>query len=818
MSEVTEVRPAKKIAVVVVHGVADQQQSESARQIANLLADLCPLGTYSTFQEEKIRVALDPVTVPEVEPLRRSPFEERNHDAILRHRGTPPPVEPDQGFMRDQLRGYYPEGGPRVFETVRLDGVRNETGCRVHVYEAYWADLSRLGKSAFAFFGALYQLLLHLPSLGRNAVDYARAENGNAGLWRPFSWFHRWSIRWLTLFIVVFNLVLASLILPALAPRLTRPPAPPKPPQKVNAVPACCGLSAIAERPGRPEDQKPTLVNNLAHAALALAFIGIAAWVLRRRRPPGWIWALAPIAAAAAGWGVADVVCRWWTPQRVLVFEAWAISALLIWALLAGYESMRRGARLVGGIALLATGAALLKQLSTADGSEDSLSHAVIRTLQIVNMALQLTWRIHVPWLLITIVIGLLCWATTAKAWKRRAWNTIWTARTTLTLSTALFANLTLAIWAAIFTGVQQILPSNKLFQPLDMGECLTRFFCLNTAAVTPAKYLQNTLMVSASRGFINITIIFGIFALAAIWAIFPSVLAEKNPLKKQDSATSRMRALGVWLSRGLNFIPAAAEIFALLLVVGVGIVWFQTVSCDPPAESSWKAISAAGALLLLLIGARFWLPGAKAALDVILDVDNYLRQHPKNNTPRARIAERCASLFRFLLDRDQCGHQYDQVVIIAHSQGTIITADLLRFLKQENDPLSADLQAKNPAFFTMGNPLRQLYARAFPGLYPWVWQPQGPQPDDLAVTEWVNAYCSGDYVGRIVWRELNDPRIWDRRDTDPQCEGNPTVDAIAAGVEQMCIGEGAHTHYWDQHGGDIAWKLDQLIAARCSR
>jgi hypothetical protein len=25
-------------------------------------------------------------------------------------------------------------------------------------------------------------------------------------------------------------------------------------------------------------------------------------------------------------------------------------------------------------------------------------------------------------------------------------------------------------------------------------------------------------------------------------------------------------------------------------------------------------------------------------------------------------------------------------------------------------------------------------------------------------------------------------------------------------------MGEGAHTHYWDRHGHDTAWMLDQLI------
>jgi hypothetical protein len=29
---------------------------------------------------------------------------------------------------------------------------------------------------------------------------------------------------------------------------------------------------------------------------------------------------------------------------------------------------------------------------------------------------------------------------------------------------------------------------------------------------------------------------------------------------------------------------------------------------------------------------------------------------------------------------------------------------------------------------------------------------------------------------------------------------------------EEMCIGAGAHTHYWDQSAPDIAEKLDDLI------
>jgi hypothetical protein len=807
----------KKVAVVVVHGIADQQPSDSARQIANLLTDLCPLGTYSTFQEEKIRIPVEPVKAGGETAGHRSPFEERNADAILRHRGTPPDATPEQGFMRDQLRDY--ADGPKIFETVRLDGTRNksdernEPACSVHVYEAYWADLSRLGQSIFVFFEELYQLLLHLPSLGRNAVDYARAENDNKGLWPLFSWLHRWSVRWLTLFIVVLNLTLASLALPLLVPRLTRTGPPSAPKQTMAMTPCCRFLAPAASAESRCA---PPVVNLIGHVLLALAAIGFAAWLLHRRRPvPAWLWVLAPAIGAAAAWVVADAICCGWGAARLLIFEAWALSAFLIALLLATYGRMRRGAPLIGAILLLATGAALFWRLCAALSSEEGLSEAVVQVAQLIDILLRVVWFIHVPWMLLTFLAGILCAATTNASSRRQAWNTAWTSRVTLTLSTALFANLTLAVWTAVFKTVQNIVPATAVYRPIFIEGPLPNLLCVSATPTTINDFLRQTLMVSASRAFILITIVFAVFVLGAVWSILPSVLVEKNPVRKQEESPVPMHALGVWLTRGLSFIPWIAEVFTLLFAATMWIAICRT--CTTPPENSWKAISAAAALLVALIGARFWMPGARGALDVIIDVDNYLRQHPKDNTPRARIAARFASLFEFVLDKDRCGHTYDSVVIVAHSQGTVIVADLLHFLKLETHPLSAALADKNVAFFTMGNPLRQLYSRAFSGLYPWVW-PQGrPDLNDVGVAEWVNAYYSGDYVGRFVWEDKALPSMWYRRDADPQNIDRPSVHPISPGIEQMCLGEGAHTHYWDDRGGDdVAWKLNKLIAARC--
>src|SRR5207302_2013350 len=86
---------------------------------------------------------------------------------------------------------------------------------------------------------------------------------------------------------------------------------------------------------------------------------------------------------------------------------------------------------------------------------------------------------------------------------------------------------------------------------------------------------------------------------------------------------------------------------------------------------------------------------GFRPVLGVILDVDSYLREHPRQANPRARICARYASLLRFLCNwsdpRD--GGKYQAILIVAHSQGAVITADLLRFLRRERNLQKQDGQ-----------------------------------------------------------------------------------------------------------------------------
>ena len=167
----------------------------------------------------------------------------------------------------------------------------------------------------------------------------------------------------------------------------------------------------------------------------------------------------------------------------------------------------------------------------------------------------------------------------------------------------------------------------------------------------------------------------------------------------------------------------------------------------------------------------------------------------------------RYASLLAYLRERG-----YARIVIVAHSQGTVISADLLRYLRAQGRlrEVSGDVTL---ALVTVGSPLRDLYAEHFPLLYPWMgarapeFGAAGPAASEVGAVEWVNAFRSGDYVGRAIWT--------------PQDRGFPIAVVGAAGMveaertadrTEFCLGAGAHTHYFSDDAVALAIEIDRLI------
>jgi len=312
---------------------------------------------------------------------------------------------------------------------------------------------------------------------------------------------------------------------------------------------------------------------------------------------------------------------------------------------------------------------------------------------------------------------------------------------------------------------------------------------------------------------------------------------------------------LGRWLTRTCRYLDLLMKLLigaAVMVVVLVALdMWFTRWDAYPVPELRelvrWVrdqsqqalspltlAVTAAGATAAITaLGGLLsrYLPGLRAPLDAALDVDNHFREFPRKGIPRSRIFARYAALLRHVQ-----GQGYDRIVIVAHSQGTVLTAELLRYLQARADNLSdggeAALLGRALAgrvhLMTAGCPLRQLYASRFPVLYPWVMQEQkqaqlpkvivGPTLASVGVQRWVNIYATGDYVGRWLWSRPPDP-AHDRSDTilddagRPQDVYEPPASAAAALAQlaqagaqfDVCVGCGAHTHYFD---------TDQLLAA----
>ena len=133
-----------KIAVIAVHGVADQSPHDSARAIANLL--LNPKQTdkqiqYTPFEESTLRIGVRPVIVSQNPPkLEPAPKQNPIRAEQLQNCDQIPDAQPSHAeclthientldhngheFIWKQVHQYKGEGVKSTYETVRLEGSR----------------------------------------------------------------------------------------------------------------------------------------------------------------------------------------------------------------------------------------------------------------------------------------------------------------------------------------------------------------------------------------------------------------------------------------------------------------------------------------------------------------------------------------------------------------------------------------------------------------------------------------------------------------------------------------------------------------------
>jgi hypothetical protein len=801
----------------------------------------------------------------------------------------------DYQYMLTQLAGY--RGSPgRKFSTIRLESER-EPGSpkpQVHIYDAHYSDLSKQQNSIVSFFFAFYQLLFHLGGLSLLAVYWAEAENTEDSghrwrlRWRLLSTIHAVSVRLLIMFIPLLNLSLLAIGISAFADKLDGLAAM----ISGGTLSALLGLAFVVwwqREAGSP--RRPVLW-------AAIPFIGICGGI-----------ALFTTLASLDRW--CPPAPRFHT--RVVVLTWLVLAGIGVGLIGYQFSKMRPGACLVACATYFGNvGFFLWYFFRFSHSNSGFAAPAVFVTTRLLFGEMALCWLLCLFSAMGFWLLGLFCKATTVDEDRKcRARSALRTGRLAFAIPASLFLVVTLALWSGIVSYgshklhifetvsdltqqpewfgskyVSWLIPDvkevdvwvNRVNGPESSAQGAPPALCGTCTGVKPEpekvscpwdNYLTGLLLMSMTPGIPITLVLLGFSFLLLVCTVAPSVLYEISPLSAQESTNAKARAAGDWLSRGLDNTAVLVRLawFAIVPVqLAFGILhllsWHNVLPQDSSicnfvvfmSESTLPLIKGTGTIVVISAAAvaAGLLKYGSTILDTILDVDNYLRISPKEETPRACIAERCTSLLRYIAaplhDRG-----YDRLIIVGHSLGSLVTADLLRFLKTSYHPrkngkrphacdptLNAyGFNGSEPSipiyFLSMGNPLRQLLNRFFPHLYAWVARqpdnsspvteltdagdtpmaqiPAGslPNPRSMCVKGWLNAYRSGDYVGRFLWLGP-----WLARNQDANCGGDVFVgkggDGGPATRAEMCIGIGAHTHYWDRTAPDIAAVLETLI------
>jgi hypothetical protein len=757
-----------RVAVIVVHGVADQEPGRPSAEIADLLANLNDAGApaYASFVGESVRIPVRPLPIPDDFRRGAATFADRAAGLRAMKRQTTEPVDTNIEFMSALIAAYELGGPAETFETTVLRSTRHGRAdtfqpVETDVFEMFWADLSRLSQNWLSIFTELYQLLFHLGSLGVHVVTAAQiAEADQTANW-PWAWWTR--------------------------------------AQRASANALAVGM----------------LVPNLMLAMLTA--------ILALRWTPGIS-------------RVADTV-----PMALV---ALAVGGSLLWLLMRSYSRYRPGALRVFSAMGGAVSGVYVGSLFLHRGDEPLLQAATVNAAELAYLLLSgaFVWLIVNAW----IAVVMACYVATRPGASRPKMRRVaWTAALTLSLQAIVFSIVTTFAWAAIALLLSQVFDGFASAQhtPLLLGGLVR-----GTDGSLGA-FVEVLIHDSAGIGF-GLTV--GLTVLATLIVLFYVVPAAWLEVFTPPEGADGTRG-GRRLSKGFRVMRSGGWLlfFGIVIALPVGTVASvgEQFGLTPHLDvlrfwTNEVLLWAGGALLAgatTMIAFRARLKSLalqmRNGIDIALDVDNYLREHPRSSTPRARIAARYVSVLRHILRQG-----YDRIVIVAHSQGTVITADLLRYVTWNETHAPgyrdkaglANLATTPITLFTMGCPLRQLYGLRFPHLYGWARFedavgganggviPPGccPSPAAIGVDRWVNAYRSSDYVGRQLWR-LDDSadlfRSSPARNGQPWAVGPFPVVACENATSppssrEFCIGRGAHTHYWDGTAPQIALELDTLI------
>lgn len=815
----------ERVAVIVVHGIADQQRADTGADLAVQIAAV----HRGDLQRSDVPLEVTPLdpAVPYarwdpqgvLERSAKSLRQSLRSDFLDPRLGERPAAAgaaaPGAALRNSAAREAEPQldNGVRFTDyllakaaSVRSAATPHERyemachtvrspGRETTVHEMYWADLSRLRGSAARVLTEFFTLLFHLSKLGADTLSLAEVAAPPNAVRRWLARSHRWA-NW------IFSRVLALLFLQLLVCALVMVPAALMVGHDRNAGLGGALLAGAAIAVGCVYRARMSWARAFWAGLVGGLVLGAGVWV----RP------------GAGGWAV--LLCGF---------------ALLLWAYRSFLGYCEERFRAVYGVGLVLMGvtlAAMTWGAYTHDvpGAGPRLVAGAMRAVEIL-LLLQLSgWVLMAGLVAVAVVLGE--WSCRGPDGHAQRQSVV-TARLGLFVSMGIFVAIVMTVWALVAKPLEGMVeglhyaPWWFADMTVDGRMQAARFLALRFSASTDT-FAVVAVMLLALLGFVALIFL-------------PSVLVEVR-LGVLFSAAR----LGHWLTAGYRALDRLVRWWSWLITIaligvavllagsqlarlGIALPWLGEVALP---VGTWSGdllgklvVAIAGSAVgLIAIGgaAAKRLKALRAPLDAALDVDNHFREFPRKAIPRVRILERYVAVLEHVL-----AQKPDRVVIVAHSQGTVITADLLRYLQRREKLLPAPapddrlvrlgraLSESALRLLTVGSPLRQLYALRFPFQYGWVLgagQPvSGPAPrDDLGVAHWVNVWAAGDYVGRWLWTRAADPSL-------PPLAVDPSAyDGMAlqqAPVwRDLCLGADAHTHYFDLDNAVVLGELRLLL------
>lgn len=864
----------RRIAVIAVHGVSDQKLGDTAQVLAELLVSQAPnAATYDRGHRSDVLLQvtpLDPVThlATTAGGIRKDLRQSWRSD-YLRREGT----AAGRARMLDAKWASVSQGvefTSYLLAKAKNNGVSTETFTMpvisllrrddqtsqcVDIFEMYWADLSRLASNIPTILTELFTFLFRLSMLGRDTVQIQASTSQFAALgeWRVLKWCQA-ALDWM------YSRILALLFLQLVVLALILVP-----------------FGLVWQHP------KPVYL-----AVCALLVIAAVSATLYYSRKPALSLLLGCVLAyllSAVEFASAWVVGSAWLIGLGFAYDAW------LRVCEERFPLVRPPGIVLGLVSLLGV------VYFAARAGHSDLQMWIIGALSAVEITLLLIviwWFaagcLMVPWLVagtlatrgrVAPEAGQRAGAATSRAQARGA---VATGRMGLVVSIGFFIVLSMTAWALITTAVDKAVEGVQ-YTPLifgrttDQGKVTSGVQSTATQAANPATAppasqatnpkddpcngLENASLflcqryVNSTETFALITVILSALIAYLVLMLLPSMVTEMD-LAKLDGPR-----LGLWLTRGFRWVERVLAILVLLgviaaFVLGIVLIAFRLLAIGidvKPVISlanladeatglskqshrwlSYFVIAAGSTFVALTALSRLlsrYVPWLRAPLDAALDVDNHFREFPRKAIPRARIFSRYAAVLRHIANND-----YERIVIVAHSQGTVISAEMLRYLKEaaamgpDGGPFRSIWDALQGKIMvvTAGCPLRQLYAARFPVLYDWVLLNRagtfGPTAADIGANAWANVFTTGDYVGRWLWSRPPStleypPSQIDERDAkkaptyDPQPLDTTDWRRLMGGdtEKDISLGAGAHTHYFQPPQKIVADVIDAMMS-----